>query len=261
VDGEPAAASDEMGAFTLADLVAGEHTLSASLDGMQFSPASVSISIPAAEEEIVFTANPEAEGDAVITETAAGEEDQGTPVPVESAETAPDPSAQAPGTTSISTNTLGMVLGGLLIIVLLGILIWQMRNRKRESALPAPVVNEPGPTEAETALDVEAQQEFPAAPAAIAAASKSGPRAEADRLLREGVAQVKAGQNTAGLEKLRRVLQVYPQNAVAWLWSGMAATRLKDWRTAEQCFRRAKELNHPKADEALEWLAEQRKLG
>ena len=117
---------------------------------------------------------------------------------------------------------------------------------------------EPGPAEEGVAPQAEAQQEIPAA---AAAASKSGPRAEADRLLREGVAQVKAGQNAAGLEKLRRVVQVYPQNAVAWLWSGMAATRLKDWRTAEQCFRQAKELNHPKAGEALEWLAEQRKLG
>ena len=102
VDGEPAAASDETGAFTLADLVAGEHTISASLDGMQFSPTSVSISIPTPEEEIVFTANAAAEGGAILTEpapTAAGEEDQGTQVPTQGSEvsTETDASAQAPG--------------------------------------------------------------------------------------------------------------------------------------------------------------------
>jgi tetratricopeptide (TPR) repeat protein len=146
-----------------------------------------------------------------------------------------------------------MILGGLLIVLLLAVLFARILLRKRQEEAPAPGESIP----AEPAPTAPSPPEEPVS--AQPAASKSGARSEADRLLREGVAQVKAGQNAEGLDKLRKVIQIYPKNAVAWLWSGMAATRLKDWRTAEQCFVRAKELNHPKADEALKWLDEQRK--
>ncbi len=80
-----------------------------------------------------------------------------------------------------------------------------------------------------------------------------------DALLREGVADVKAGQNVSGLEKLSRVTQMAPDTAVAWLWSGVAAARLKDRKQAEKNFQQAKKLGHPRADEALQWLNGQNK--
>jgi Tfp pilus assembly protein PilF len=77
-------------------------------------------------------------------------------------------------------------------------------------------------------------------------------------LLKQGVEQVKAGQNEQGLRTLRQVLQQDPGNSLAWLWSGMASTKLGDWRSAERSFQQAKKLGNPKADQALKWLADQR---
>jgi len=43
-------------------------------------------------------------------------------------------------------------------------------------------------------------------------------------------------------------------NPAVWLWLGLTAARTGDRRSAERCFQRAKQLGHPKADQALEWL-------
>ncbi len=75
-----------------------------------------------------------------------------------------------------------------------------------------------------------------------------------NQLLRQGIAQVKAAQFGEGMRKLRRVVQTQPQNATAWLWLGWAAAKQGDRRTAENCFRRAQALGHPKADEGLRWI-------
>jgi Tol biopolymer transport system component len=259
VDGEPAASSDANGSYTLSGLSDGEHSLSVEKEGFQFTPETIDFSIPYEGEAIVFTADTVVE--AGIEPTAAAPEADATQAEQESQPSAPaageTPAAPqaAPGPAALSTNTLGMILGGLLIVLLLAALFARILRRKRQGEAPA--VDDGSPAEPiPTAPPLHPEEPVAAQPAA---ASKSGARTEADRLLREGVAQVKAGQNAAGLEKLRKVIQIYPENAVAWLWSGMAATRLKDWRTAEQCFVRAKELDHPKADEALKWLDEQRK--
>jgi Tol biopolymer transport system component len=73
-----------------------------------------------------------------------------------------------------------------------------------------------------------------------------------------GTTLVRDGKYKAGYKVFRQVVQQKPDEAGAWLWLGYLAAREEDWRAAERCFRLAKNYNHPNADQALEWLADQR---
>ena len=134
-------------------------------------------------------------------------------------------------------------LGILGVTLLLAVLVLRLIRRRR----PAPAAS----ADADAALPV-----LVGSPT-----SKAAPGSQAASLLKQGVDQVKAGQNEQGILTLRQVLQQDPGNALAWLWSGMAATKMKDWRAAERSFQQAKKLGHPKADQALKWLADQRSRG
>jgi Flp pilus assembly protein TadD len=81
--------------------------------------------------------------------------------------------------------------------------------------------------------------------------------AEAMAWLQEGAALVKGGDFETGEVKLRQVIEYRPENATAWMWMGWSAAQQGDNRTAEQCFKRAKTLEHPKAEKALRWLDRQ----
>ena len=74
-------------------------------------------------------------------------------------------------------------------------------------------------------------------------------------LLRQGVAQVKAGQLAAGMLTLHKAIRRAPKMGAAWLWLGWAAA-LQDQRVlAERCFGRAQELGMgEEAEQALAWL-------
>jgi photosystem II stability/assembly factor-like uncharacterized protein len=63
-----------------------------------------------------------------------------------------------------------------------------------------------------------------------------------------------AGKYPEAFELLRRIVQVEPGNAQAWLVLGYTLVRLRDTAGAERCFLRAKKLNHPNANQALAWL-------
>ena len=76
-----------------------------------------------------------------------------------------------------------------------------------------------------------------------------------DQLLKQGVAQVRAGKFAEGFSALQQVIKQSPQNAEAWLWLGYMAAMQKDRRTAERCFLRAQQAGHPKAQQALQALA------
>ncbi len=67
----------------------------------------------------------------------------------------------------------------------------------------------------------------------------------------------RAGNYEEGYHIFRQVVQQQPDQASAWLWLGYLSSMQEDWRAAERCFYRAKKLDHPKADQALNWLKEQ----
>jgi hypothetical protein len=243
VDDQPAATSGEQGEFELSGLPAGKVTISALKAGLVFSPPEQNISLPEDQGEIVFTARPEpaspATQEPVATPTAiptATGSDQAGGVETTSP---PGGGSLLPQVTGGDWSVYLWGLGILLVTLLFAALVWRLIRRRRPPTTPAT---------GETALPV-----MVGAPTSKAASSS-----QVSRLLKQGVQQVKAGQNEQGMHTLRQVLQQEPDNALAWLWSGMAATKLGDWRAAERSFQQAKRLNHPKADEALQWLADQR---
>jgi hypothetical protein len=74
-------------------------------------------------------------------------------------------------------------------------------------------------------------------------------------LLRQGIAQVRAGQTVAGMATLQKVIQRAPEEGAAWLWLGWAAARQNQRVLAERCFVRAQELGLGEpAKQALAWL-------
>ncbi len=245
LDDQPAATSDEQGEFSLSGLKAGKYRITAMKAGLVISPKQQTIRLPGDEEGevILFTARPESAG-------PEAQETLPTPTPFPTA-TSSEAGGGGPSTTQTGGGALlPQVTGGgwdvylwalgiLLVTFLLAFLAMRL-IRRRPATTP--------PVEAETALPV-----LVGTPT-----SKAAPSSPVTRLLKQGVEQVKAGQNEQGMRTLRQVLQQEPDNALAWLWSGMAATRLGDWRSAERSFQQAKKLGHPKADQALKWLADQR---
>lgn len=252
VDGQPSATSDADGAFTLSGLAAGNYSLSAQKEEWKLEPEQVLLTVPETEGEIAFEARPlqpmSIETEALSTEAATAEAAAVTePTPSTTPSESPDGS-QLLQIGMAEMGFIALISVALVVVLLLVVLVIRfVSSRSRSRTSVQPPANPPVPAEAVSDK------------VTTGAASKSGPRAEVDALLREGVAEVKAGKSASGLEKLHRVTEMAPDSAVAWLWSGVAAARLKDRKQADQCFQRAKKLGHPKADEALLWLHGQKK--
>ena len=253
LDGQPAATSDEKGEFTISGLAGGKYNLSVQAEEWKIEPEQVLLSVPEDKDEITFEAQPvEPPGtvEPLPTEAAGGQVVAVTEPPATPASQESPPGSSTPQIAPLEMAFIGLILLVLLVAVLLIFLLIRFLSRRRD--------RKPGQAPEDSPATVEAAGTA-AGTADVSPASKSGPRSEIDDLLRAGVADVKAGNNASGLEKLTRVTQMDPDIAVAWLWSGMAAARLKDRKMAEQCFQRAKKLGHPKADEALRWLNGEKK--
>lgn len=238
VDGKPAATTNPDGSFEVSGLTPGEHTVSALKAGLVFSPPSQAFKVPGESKDIVFQAYPESPA-VEETQPAVAKPIEITPTLVIQLQPTQPPAASV--RPALPGGTLAVyAIGSLLIFVLLlALAVRLLRRRKRQPQ----------------AIGIEAVEINPPP------IPKTPPGPEVFIQLKRGVDQVKARQNAAGRETLKQVLQQAPDNAIAWLWSGMAATRMKDWRAAEQCFLQAKRLGHPKADDALKWLEEQRQRG
>jgi hypothetical protein len=57
---------------------------------------------------------------------------------------------------------------------------------------------------------------------------------------------------------LRSLVQSEPNNASAWFNLGSVLIQIGNYKDSEHCFSRAKQLGHPKADDALNWLKQKR---
>jgi TolA-binding protein len=120
---------------------------------------------------------------------------------------------------------------------------------------PQPASTQPMPVEGQE--ETPPTQPVPAQPAELPSEVVE-PGEDVQGLLQQGISQVKGPEIVQGMEKLRRVVQLDPDNANAWLWLGWAAAQQKDLRAADSCFRRAQKLGHPKAEDGLKWLSKKR---
>lgn len=223
------------GTFAITGLQADTYELSPRKDGMTFTPEIRSVRLPRDAKDNDFVAS----GMVVTTplETLAP---TGTSEPPETP-VSPDIQPQAPEVVGLPAINLsdestllivGVCGGGLLVLFLFFVVGYLIRRilRKRSKA--------------ETPVDPNAVVPEPS-------------DAEAMAWLQEGAALVKGGDFEAGEVKLRQVIEYRPENATAWMWMGWSAAQQGDNRTAEQCFKRAKTLEHPKAEKALRWLDRQ----
>jgi Tol biopolymer transport system component len=234
VDGEPAATSEQDGSFELSGLTAGEHSITALKGDLVFSPEEHTVALPDDSEVLLFTVQPIPQqpedttpGDKQVTQPAAVTE------VISATGSGAKPAGSGSSDVISNSNVWIWSIGILLVVFLLVILVFRIFSRRRHTDQPAPDTGSPQPV-------------------------SKGKQPQATSLLKQGVEQVKGGQNAEGRRILDEVLRDDPGNAIAWLWSGMAATKMKDWRAAERSFKEAKRLGHPKADEALAWLREKR---
>jgi len=264
LDGLPGAISSEDGRFTIGGLPPGEYTLSPQSDEYYFQPSDEFVSLPGEEAEIEFSGSPIEAGappevvqpEVIPEEVTEGATDQGEALPEE------------PGL--IPTNPFILIPwicgGGLVLLVFLFfaavIGLVRRRRRRRGAILPAPAgsaLEDTAPVRVVPAETQPVRLPMPGMDQALPQAQKSIPQAEAtsnqlQTWLAEGIRQVRGGELARGAETLRKVVEVDAQNATAWMWLGWAAAKSGDRKLAGRCFRQAKQLGHPRAEQALAWL-------
>ncbi len=220
------------GTFTISGLQADTYTLSPLKDGATFTPESRSVRLPRDASENDFVGSG-IEGSAPVETLNPTESSLPTETPIqEVSELESNFPIVLPATQLTDETTLLLIAicgGGLLVLGLLFFVVYLIRRSLRKRSA----------------------QETPKDPNAIVPEPSE---AEVMEWLQEGAALVKGGDIDTGEAKLRQVIEYAPENPSAWMWMGWSAAQRGDRRTAEQCFKRAKTLKHPKAEKALKWL-------
>ena len=80
------------------------------------------------------------------------------------------------------------------------------------------------------------------------------PISQSERQIQQAISLAKANQLEEAFNLLREVVRSEPNNSSAWFNLGTVLARMKRVKDAERCYQRAKQLGHPKADAALDWL-------
>ncbi len=76
--------------------------------------------------------------------------------------------------------------------------------------------------------------------------------------IKKAVGLARSKHYQEAFEILRQVVKSEPNNRTAWFNLGGVLINIGNYKDAEKCFSRAKQLGHPKADEALDWLSHKR---
>ena len=76
--------------------------------------------------------------------------------------------------------------------------------------------------------------------------------------INQAIELAKSKHYQEAFEMLRQIVQSEPNNASAWFNLGGVLADMGNFKDAERCYFRAKQLGHPKADEALNWLKQKR---
>lgn len=69
----------------------------------------------------------------------------------------------------------------------------------------------------------------------------------------------KSKRHQEAFEVLRGIVQAEPSNMSAWFNLGGVLASMGNYKDAERCYERTKQLGHPRVDDALNWLRQQRK--
>lgn len=267
LDGLPAGVSNEDGRFSLHGLPPGEYTLSPQSDEYYFEPSDEFVRLPSDEVDFEFSGFSIESG--IPPDVLQPEEE----VPDEGSEGDLETGEAQPGSQFIPSGNPFILLpwicgGGLVLLVFLlfaGVIRAVRRRRKRRAEIlpepESPVMEDdtaPVRVQPSEAL-LDQTQKTKIADRAATLESKSVPQEETgeERLqswLGEGVQLVRQGQLARGAEALRKVVEADADNATAWMWLGWAAAKSGDRQLAVRCFRRAKQLGHPRAEQALIWL-------
>ncbi len=266
LDGLPAGVSGEDGRFALPWLPPGEYTLSPQSDDYYFEPSDEFVRLPSEEMEFDFSGSPIEAGapaEAFKPEEMPGEASQGELEPGESL-----PEAQLTPSSNPFILIPWICGGGLVLLVflLLAGVSRLVRRRRRKRAEILPVPESPVLEEDTAPVRLKPSDVPPAKPARPSEAGQMVAREakfvaweeiNAEQLqtwLGDGVQLVRQGELVRGAETLRKVVEAEPQNATAWMWLGWAAAKSGDRQLAGQCFGRARQLGHPRAEQALTWL-------
>jgi len=264
LDGLPAGVSGEDGRFLLSGLPPGEYTLSPYSDEYYFEPSDEFVRLPSDEVEFEFS------GD-LIGEGSSFEVIQPEELPEEALEVELEPGESSPGIQLPAAGNpfimLPWICGGGLVLIVFSLFagvvgLVRRRRRRRAAILPvpeSPAIEDTAPIRLKPAEALpEATYKPSIAGRVLTPVPKSIPEGEASGELQtwlgEGVHLVRQGELARGAAMLRKVVETSPQNATAWMWLGWAAAKSGDRKLAGRCFRQARQLGHPRAEQALIWL-------
>jgi tetratricopeptide (TPR) repeat protein len=84
------------------------------------------------------------------------------------------------------------------------------------------------------------------------------PATSADQI-KKAIELSKSKQHKEAFEILRGIIQAEPNNMSAWFNLGGVLASMGNYKDAERCYSRAKELGHPRGEDALRWLRQNRR--
>lgn len=85
------------------------------------------------------------------------------------------------------------------------------------------------------------------------------PVATSAEQVKRAIGLSKSKRHKEAFEILRGIVQTEPNNMSAWFNLGGVLASMGNYKDAERCYLRAKQLGHPRGEEALNWLQQHRK--
>jgi tetratricopeptide (TPR) repeat protein len=76
--------------------------------------------------------------------------------------------------------------------------------------------------------------------------------------IKKAIELAKSNREKDAFEILRGIVQAEPNNMSAWFNLGGVLASMGNYKDAERCYSRAKQLGHPRANDALNWLKQNR---
>ncbi|MCQ3952231.1 MAG: hypothetical protein DPW15_02975 [Chloroflexi bacterium] len=85
------------------------------------------------------------------------------------------------------------------------------------------------------------------------------PVSDSETQIKKAIELSKSKRHQEAFEILRAIVQAQPNNMSAWFNLGGVLASMGKYKDAERCYSRAKQLGHPRGEDALSWLKQRRK--
>lgn len=85
------------------------------------------------------------------------------------------------------------------------------------------------------------------------------PVSDSETQIKKAIELSKSKRHQEAFEILRAIVQAQPNNMSAWFNLGGVLASMGKYKDAERCYSRAKQLGHPRGEDALSWLRQRRK--